>query len=189
MSCSRHFCIHFKTALSQVRQAALFIKQVLPAETQKEYGRFVRTPFHTPCMARYSVLHLLDVLSGGDKPSPVGEGGSRRLTDEELVWRFLTPHPPLSRSPFPHWGRLILCAPKVHLLFLTSTAFVDTKAKPRAKRGEGYISWFNLFSILINQSLFRYSLKHSQANSSFKRRTTCLLSNGASYTCHPITSG
>jgi len=39
----------------------------------------------------------------------------------------------------------------------------------------------NLFSILINQSLFRYSLKHSQANSFFKRRTTCLLSDGASY--------
>ena len=25
---------------------------------KKEYGRFVRTPFHTPCPARYSVLHL-----------------------------------------------------------------------------------------------------------------------------------
>ncbi len=26
---------------------------------------FARTPFHTPCPARYSVLHLLGVLSGG----------------------------------------------------------------------------------------------------------------------------
>ena len=25
---------------------------------QKEYEHFVRTPFHTPCPARYSVLHL-----------------------------------------------------------------------------------------------------------------------------------
>ena len=25
-------------------------------------------PFHTPCLARYSVLHLLGVLSGGNKP-------------------------------------------------------------------------------------------------------------------------
>ena len=26
------------------------IKQVLPAETQKEYEHFVRTPFRTPCL-------------------------------------------------------------------------------------------------------------------------------------------
>ncbi len=32
-----------------------------------------------------------------------------RLTDEELVLRLVTPHPPLTRSPFPHWGRLVLC--------------------------------------------------------------------------------
>ena len=44
------------------------MKQVLPAETQKEYERFVRTPFHMPCPARYSVLHLLGVLSGGNEP-------------------------------------------------------------------------------------------------------------------------
>ena len=51
--------------------------------------------------------NLTSYLPGGrKKPSPVGEGGSRRLTDEELVWRLITPHPPLSRSPFPHWGRL-----------------------------------------------------------------------------------
>ena len=40
----------------------------LPAETQKEYEHFVRTPFHTPCSARYRVLHLLGVLSGGNEP-------------------------------------------------------------------------------------------------------------------------
>lgn len=28
----------------------------------------VRTPFHTPCSARYSVLHLIGVLSGGNEP-------------------------------------------------------------------------------------------------------------------------
>ena len=31
-----------------------------------------------------------------------------RLTDEELVLRLVTPHPPLTRSPFPHWGRLFV---------------------------------------------------------------------------------
>ena len=76
---------------------------------QKDREFHVLCPFsHAFCLARYSVLYLLGVLSGGDKPSPVGEGGSRRLTDEELVWRFLTPHPPLSRSPLPYWGRLFV---------------------------------------------------------------------------------
>ena len=37
----------------------------------------VRTPFHTSCSARYSVLHLLGILSGGNEPSPAGEGGPR----------------------------------------------------------------------------------------------------------------
>ena len=54
------------------------IKLVLPAETQKECGRFVRTPFHTPCMARYSVLHLFGVLSGGNIAFLREEGGTRQ---------------------------------------------------------------------------------------------------------------
>jgi hypothetical protein len=33
---------------------------------KKEYGRFVSTPFHTSCRARYSMLHLFDLLSGGN---------------------------------------------------------------------------------------------------------------------------
>ena len=75
----------------------------------------------------------------------MGEGGSRRLTDEELVLRLVTPHPPLTRSPFPHWGRHSLIAWSkndnfvvVLNLALRSTAFVPTKAKPRARRGEDY---------------------------------------------------
>ena len=46
---------------------------------QKSKGAraFVRTPFHTPCPARYSVLHLLDVLSGGSKAFLREEGGPR----------------------------------------------------------------------------------------------------------------
>ena len=57
------------------------------------------------------------------------------LADEELVLRLVTPHPPLTRSPVPHWGRLFV-RPDSSSIFLTSTAFVDTKAKPRARRGE-----------------------------------------------------
>ena len=41
-----------------------------------------------------------------------------RLTDEESLL-VGTPHPPLSRSPFPHWGRLFLY-PESPSVFLTS---------------------------------------------------------------------
>ena len=34
--------------------------------SDKDIRPFVRTPFHTPCLARYSVLHLFDLLSGGN---------------------------------------------------------------------------------------------------------------------------
>ena len=44
------------------------IHQVLPAEKQKGVRTIVRTPFYTSCLARYGVLHLLGVLSGGDEP-------------------------------------------------------------------------------------------------------------------------
>ena len=38
----------------------------------------VRTPFHTPCSARYSVLHFLDALSGGNIAFLREEGGTRQ---------------------------------------------------------------------------------------------------------------
>ena len=51
-----------------------------------------------------------------------------RLTDEESLL-VGTPHPPLSRSPFPHRGRLFLYTLKAHLFFLTTTDLIkDTKA-------------------------------------------------------------
>ena len=43
-------------------------REQAPALRQKEYEKISRTPFHTPCLARYSVLHLLGILSGGNKP-------------------------------------------------------------------------------------------------------------------------
>ena len=69
------------------------IKQVLPTIKNKFVGAtsgrprafnerpyitkgqrfFVSVLFHTPCPARYSVLHLLDVLSGGNEP-PFAQG-------------------------------------------------------------------------------------------------------------------
>ena len=41
-------------------------REQAPALRQKEYEKISRTPFHTPCPARYSMLHLFDLLSGGN---------------------------------------------------------------------------------------------------------------------------
>ena len=38
---------------------------------KRSTSNFVRTPFHTPYPARYSVLHLLGVLSGGEHISEI----------------------------------------------------------------------------------------------------------------------
>ena len=54
------------------------IKQVLLAEKQKGVRTIVRTPFHTPCPARYSVLHLFGVLSGTKIAFLWEEGGTRQ---------------------------------------------------------------------------------------------------------------
>ena len=43
-------------------------REINPRPTTKGVRAFVRTPFHTSCPARYSVLHLLGVLSGGNEP-------------------------------------------------------------------------------------------------------------------------
>ena len=39
-----------------------------PPYNKRSADSFVRTPFHTPCLARYSVLHLIGVLSGENEP-------------------------------------------------------------------------------------------------------------------------
>ena len=112
---------------------------------KKEYGRFVRTPFHIPCPARYSVLHLLGVLSGGDEP-PLCKNLLRKLgrwlaqarrrdckSKKFIVKQSLSR---LRRQLPLHKGAFGLCALKACLFFLTSTAFVDTKAKPHTRWGK-----------------------------------------------------
>ncbi len=113
-------------------------------------------PFYTPCSARYSMLHLLVVLSGGNEP-PLCKGrwlaqARRRdcnkadiivkqslscLRRQLSLWlghaRVLTPqcgviHCARNASRPLHKGAFGLRASKVHLLFLTSTAFVGTNA-------------------------------------------------------------
>ena len=49
-----------------------------------------------------------------------------------------SPSPDSVGSSLPE-GAFGLCAPKACLLFLTSTAFVGTKAKPRIRRGKFYL--------------------------------------------------
>ena len=96
---------------------------------------FVSVLFHTPCPARYSVLHLLGVLSGGNEP-PLCKGRwlaqARRRDCKSKKFIVKQSLSRLRRQLPLHKGAFSLCAPKVRLLFLTSTAFVDTKAKPRA---------------------------------------------------------
>ena len=53
---------------------------------KKEYERFVRTPFHTPCPARYSVLHLLGVLSGGKHIVKCFAIAKREIICECILW-------------------------------------------------------------------------------------------------------
>ena len=100
---------------------------------------FVSVLFHTPCPARYSVLHFLDALSGGNEP-PLCKGrwlAQARRRDcrrkNSIVKQSLSR---LRRQLPLHKGAFDLCLPKVCLLFLTSTAFVDSKAMPRAMRGK-----------------------------------------------------
>ena len=102
---------------------------------------FVCTPFHTPCPARYSVLYLTGVLSCRAVMSlPCVKGGGSRKRDGGIVTKQkLIVKQSLSRlrRQLPlHKGAFGLCVPKVRLLFLTSTAFVDSKAMPRTMRGK-----------------------------------------------------
>ena len=78
------------TMSKRVRQGVPSIKQVLPAEKTIGVRAFVRTPFHTPCPARYSVLHLLGVLSGGNEP-PLCKGRWLAKQDGGIVKAKISP--------------------------------------------------------------------------------------------------
>ena len=132
----QYFSYRFAAKHKKAPEGVPSIKQVLPAEKTIGVRAFVRTPFHTPCLARYSVLHLLGVLSGGNEP-PLCKGRWLAKQDGGFVKAKISsktiPQPPSASAPFTK-GAFGLCALKVCLFFLTSTAFVDTKAKPRASR-------------------------------------------------------
>ena len=88
------------------------------------------------------MLHLLGVLSGGDEP-PLCKGRwlaqARRRDCKSKKFIVKQSLSRLRRQLPLHKGAFGLCAPKICLLFLTSTAFVGTKAKPRIRRGKFYL--------------------------------------------------
>ena len=55
------------------------------------------------------------------------------------------------RRELPPGGSLWFVRPESPSIFLTSTAFADTKAKPRARRGDDY---FNCSKIALNSLVF-----------------------------------
>ena len=135
----------------------LSIKQVLPADRKSSsQGRSVNSPtakgqrtlkfsvlFLHALRARYSVLHLLGVLSGGNIAFLREEGGTRSVTEEAratlTLYKLYGNAFSLSRlrRQLPPRGSLFMFIYNLSI-FLTSTAFVPTKAKPRARRGEDY---------------------------------------------------
>ena len=120
--------------------------------------------FYTPCPARYSVLHLLGVLSGGNAPplckqvaSNLG-GGSRKRDGGIVKTKFIRqtiPQPPSASAPFIQ-GNLWFVRPENPSIFLTSTAFVDTKVM------HILIEWTNsqIYDIMIKK--FQTILKSTQ---------------------------
>ena len=98
------------------------------------------------CPQKQCLSGKTDSLSGRTKQRLPPGGSSRRSRVRESALRYNQYKFKVARAPsvshsldssLPE-GAFGLCESKVHLFFLTSTAFVDTKAKPRAWRGKNY---------------------------------------------------
>ena len=116
------------------------------APTEKDRECEILCPFLHVLQARYSVLHFLSVLSGGKEP-PLCKGRwlaqARRRDCRRKNFIVKQSLSRLRRQLPLHKGAFSLCAPKVRLLFLTSTAFVDKNA----------ISYFDFSFIFAISSL------------------------------------
>ena len=121
------------------------IKQVLPVEKQKEYGRLVRTPFYTPCSQGIVCYTFQVYCQAAEQPSSqrkefpkaneMSFGGSLRSVTEGArvtlaLHRFYCNALSLTRlrRELPPGGSLGFVRPECPSIFLTSTAFVGTKA-------------------------------------------------------------
>jgi len=128
------------------------------APTEKDREHEISLSFFTRLAAWYGVLHFFGVLSGTKiaflreeggrrqgfpEANEMSFGGSLRSVTEGAratlnlygLYRNALPSPDFVGSSLPE-GALDLCVPKVYLLFLTSTAFVDTKSEAPRKAGQ-----------------------------------------------------
>ena len=149
-------------------------------------------PFLHVLQARYSVLHLISVLSGGNIAFLREEGGTRQGFPEANEMSFggslrsVTEgaHATLTlyklygnefslsrlRRQLSLGGSLFMFIYNLSI-FLTSTAFADTKAKPRARRGEKSFQLFqNGFELIgISDSIKLFFRKPFVAENFAKR--------------------
>lgn len=116
------------------------IKQVLPAEKTIGVRAFVRTPFHTPCPARYSVLHLLGVLSGGNEP-PLCKGRWLAKQDGGFVKAKISsktiPQPPSASAHFTQ-GSLWFVRSESLSVFPDKHCFCGRKSEAPCEQKLGY---------------------------------------------------
>ena len=129
------------------------IKQVLPAEKTIGVRAFVRTPFHTPCPARYSVLHLLGVLSGGNEP-PLCKGRWLAKQDGGIVKIKIIPktipQSPSVTAPFTQGSLFYVHLCRVN--FLDKHCFCGHKSEALREAGRFlfYITFILLTKLLID---------------------------------------
>ena len=153
------------------------IKQVLPTIKNKFVGAtggrprafnerpyitkgqrfFVSVLFHTPCLARYSVLHLLGVLSGEGGP-PLCKGRWIAQRDGRIVKakfiRKTIPQPPTASAPFTQ-GRLWFACLESPSAFPDKHCFCGHKSEAPPKRGKRVIAIFQIvLSFLALDALF-----------------------------------
>ena len=93
-----------------LRSPSGFDSGLRPPLRMTRRGGFCRSNAEATIIAMVAPALFIDIQRRNKrKPSPVGEGGSRRLTDEVSgISKFFprTPHPPLPWSPFSHRRRL-----------------------------------------------------------------------------------
>ena len=149
--------------------------QFAPTAKRTENVKFL-CPFLHVLQARYSVLHLISVLSGGNIAFLREEGGTRSVTEGAratlTLYKLYGNEFSLSRlrSQRPLGGSLFMFIYNLSI-FLTSTAFADTKAKPRARRGEKSFQLFqNGFELIgISDSIKLFFRKPFVAENFAKR--------------------
>ena len=114
------------------------IKQVVTCRKAKGVRAFCSYSFSHALPARYSVLHLLGVLPSDNEP-PLCKGRWLAKQDGGIVTKqkFIVKQSlsRLRRQLPLHKGAFLLFIYALSI-FLINTAFIDTKTKPRARRGK-----------------------------------------------------